>query len=74
MSASPWRERANMGKVGGIGLIIIGALMALLGILLLAGWFDWLLDVMGFILLAIGVIAAIVGVVQMASGKGSTDF
>ena len=63
-----------MGKLGGIGLIVVGALMALLGILLLAGWFDWLLDVMGFILLAIGGIAAIVGVVQMASGKGSTSF
>ena len=64
-----------MGKAGGVGLIVIGALMGLLGILLLAGWFDWLLDVMGFILLAIGVIAAVVGVVQMASGRGSSmDF
>ena len=73
---SPRMEGANMGKAGGVGLIVIGALMGLLGILLLAsGWFDWLLDVMGFILLAIGVIAAVVGVVQMASGRGSSmDF
>ena len=65
-------EGAIMGKMGGFGLIVIGALMGLLGILLLVGLFDWLLDVMGFILLAIGVIAFVVGVVQMVSGRDSS--
>ena len=62
-----------MGKTGGAGLIALGALMGLLGILLIIGIFDWLLDVAGFIILAIGVIVFVVGTIRMMSGSGSYD-
>ena len=51
-------------------LLIVGIVVLLLGGALIAGWFDWLLDVLGFILVIVGVIAIVVGVVNLMGGGG----
>ena len=60
-----------MNKTGGAGLLIAGVVLAFLGIILVAGLLDWLLDVIGFILLAGGLVLGVIGLVQMLSGRGS---
>ena len=56
-------------------LLIVGIVVLLLGGALIAGWFDWLLDVLGFILVIVGVIAIVVGVVNlMGGGRGSRGY
>ena len=50
-------------------LLIVGIIVLLLGGALIAGWFDWLLDVLGFILVIIGIIGIVVGVINLMSGR-----
>ena len=50
-------------------LLIVGIIVLLLGGALVAGWFDWLLDVLGFILVIIGIIGIVVGVINLMSGR-----
>ena len=54
-------------------VLIIGIVVALLGAAFIAGWFDWLLDVLGFILVVIGIIAIVVGVMGMFGNKGRSS-
>ena len=56
-----------MGK-SGIGMLALGALLVLLGILMLIGLFDWLFDVSGIILLIVGGGMGIYGISRMAKG------
>ena len=51
--------------------LIFGIVLLLLGAAFIAGWFDWLLDVVGFILVIGGVIGIVMGVISMFSGKSS---
>ena len=51
-------------------VLIIGIVVALLGAAFIAGWFDWLLDVLGFILVVIGIIAIVMGVMGMFGNRG----
>ena len=51
-------------------LLIIGIVVALLGAAFIAGWFDWLLDVLGFILVVIGIVVIVMGVMGMLGGRG----
>ena len=51
-------------------VLIIGIVVALLGAAFIAGWFDWLLDVLGFILVIIGIIAIVMGVMGMFGNRG----
>ncbi len=57
-------------------LLIAGIIVLLLGGALVAGWFDWLLDIMGFIAVIVGIICIVVGVVNIMRGqdKGSRRF
>ena len=57
-------------------LLIVGIIVLLLGGALIAGWFDWLLDVLGFILVIVGIIGIVVGVFNLMSGRnrGSDRF
>ncbi len=57
-------------------LLIVGIVVLLLGGALIAGWFDWLLDVLGFILVIIGLVAIIVGIINVLGGRnsGSRDY
>ena len=50
-------------------VLIIGIVVALLGAAFIAGWFDWLLDVIGFILVVIGIIAIVIGVMGLFGGR-----
>ena len=50
-------------------LLIVGIIVLLLGGALVAGWFDWLLDVLGFILVIIGIIGIVVGVINLMSRR-----
>ncbi len=50
-------------------LLIVGIIVLLLGGALIAGWFDWLLDVLGFILVVVGIIGIVVGVINLMGGR-----
>ncbi len=63
-----------MGKIGGLGLLVIGIFLLFLGLLIYAGIFDWLLDVAGILLIVGGIIAGIIGLVKMLRGGGSDQF
>ena len=54
-------------------VLIIGIVVALLGAAFIAGWFDWILDVLGFILVVIGIIAIVVGVMGMLGNRGRSS-
>ena len=54
-------------------VLIIGIVVALLGAAFIAGWFDWILDVLGFILVVIGIIAIVVGVMGMFGNRGRSS-
>ena len=54
-----------------------GASLLMLGLIVIAGgWFvqsgivEWLLDVIGFIMIVTGILAAVVGLIQMLTGGG----
>ena len=55
-------------------MLILGIVVLLLGAAFVAGWFDWLLRVGGFILVVIGVIAIVMGVVGMLGNRDRGRF
>ena len=65
-----------MNKLGGGGLLVAGIILVLLGALIQSDLLAWLLDVIGFVIVAAGVILGIVGLVKMFSGSksGASDF
>ncbi len=50
-------------------LLLVGAILLLLGLAMVAGWFDWLLRVGGIVLIFIGIIGIIIGAVNLFRGK-----
>lgn len=60
-----------MGKLGGGGLILVGIVLVIVGALLQSNLVEWLLDVIGIIIVAAGVVIGIVGLIKAFSGKGS---
>ena len=62
-----------MDKVGGGGLLLVGIMIAILGVLV--KWDIWasLLEFAGWVIIIIGVAVIIVGVVKIFSGGGSSD-
>ena len=65
-----------MNKVGGGSLLIAGIFVVIVGVLIQSAIIEWLLDVVGFILIAGGVIVGIYGLIKMFSGgkSGASDF
>jgi flagellar motor component MotA len=59
-----------MGKIGGAGLLVIGIVVIIIGWLIRSNLLEWLLDIIGFVIIAGGIIAAVVGLFQMFSNKG----
>jgi len=59
-----------MGKIGGAGLLVIGIVVIIIGWLIRSNLLEWLLDIIGFVIIAGGIIAAVVGLFQMLSNKG----
>ena len=62
-----------MDKVGGGGLVVFGILLVILGLLIRSAILEWLLDIVGIVILIGGAIVVVVGVVKIFSGGGSSD-
>ena len=58
-----------MGMLGKSGWVGIGIIFLVVGILLRSGLIQWLLDLMGLILIVVGVIAGMAGLIGMIYGK-----
>jgi len=69
-------EVFQMNKVGGGGLVLAGILIIVLGLLLQSSILEWLLDIIGFVIIAGGVIVGVVGLIKMFSGGegGQSEF
>lgn len=61
-----------MGK-SGIGAVAVGVAMIILAILMLGGWFDWIFNVIGVLLLIVGGVTVIHGIYNMVKGGGGGD-
>lgn len=62
-----------MGKVGGGGLVLAGILIVFLGFLIKSDLLEWLLELIGIVLIVCGAIVGIIGLIQLFSGGGSSD-
>jgi len=62
-----------MGKVGGGGLVLAGILIVVLGFLIQSDLLEWLLDLIGIVLIVGGAIVGIIGLIKLFSGGGSSD-
>ena len=62
-----------MGKVGGGGLVLAGILIVVLGFLIQSPFLEWLLDLIGIVLIVGGAIVGIIGLIKLFSGGGSSD-
>ena len=60
-----------MRKAGGGGLILVAILLVILGVVIRSDIITWLLDVIGFVFIAGGVITGIVGLVALFTGGKS---
>ena len=58
-----------MGKIGGAGLLVVGIGVAILGWLIQSDLVEWLLNVVGIIIIIGGIIVAVAGLVKMFSGN-----
>lgn len=65
-----------MSKLSGGGLLLAGVVLIIVGFFVQSGILEWLLDVIGFVVVALGVMLGIVGLVQMFSGgrKQASDY
>ena len=59
-----------MGLFGKGGSLVLGVILIIVGFLLKSRIVEALLDLMGWILIIVGVIAVIVALVTMVTGKG----
>ena len=44
-----------MGKIGGAGLLVIGIVVIIIGWLIRSNLLEWLLDIIGFVIIAGGI-------------------
>ncbi|PZC47318.1 MAG: hypothetical protein C1O27_001265 [Chloroflexi bacterium] len=59
-----------MTNAKGASLLFLGVLIIVVGWLVQSGIVEWILDVIGYILIVSGILAAVVGLFQMISGGG----
>ena len=59
-----------MGLFGAGGWLVLGVILIIVGFLLKSRIVELILDLMGWILIIVGVIAVIVALVTMITGKG----
>lgn len=57
-----------MGKLGAGGLLVGGIFLVLVGALIQSAIFEWLIDVIGTVLVVAGIVLAVVGIVRMVTG------
>ena len=58
-----------MGKTGAGGLILIAVAMIITGLFLRWDLVDWLIDAVGFLFIAGGVITGVVGALKLLMGR-----
>ena len=67
-----------MDKLGGFGLIVVGLALVLLGWLVQSGIVEFLLDIVGIVIIIGGAIVGIIGIVKLfaggSSGGGSSGY
>ena len=65
-----------MNKLGGGGILVAGVALALLGCLLTSGIIETILDLVGGVIIVVGIIVAVFGVIRMLSGdkSGASDY
>ena len=62
-----------MKRIGGGGLLIVGIFLVLLGALIQSDILEWLLNIVGFVIVVAGIIVGIFGLVRMFTGsKGAS--
>jgi TM2 domain-containing membrane protein YozV len=57
-----------MAKFGAAGLIMVAAVLFATGLVLRMDLIDWLIDAIGFMFLAAGVITGVVGLLKLVMG------
>ena len=60
-----------MDKAGGFVMIVAGVLLIVLGLFVQSGIVEFLLDIIGFVIIIGGAIIGIIGIVKLFSGGGS---
>jgi type IV secretory pathway VirB2 component (pilin) len=60
-----------LAKLNGGAMLLAGLVMVVLGALLQSGLMKFLLDIIGFVVIAAGVIFGISGLVKIVSSKGN---
>ena len=62
-----------MGKVGGSSLVVLGIFLVIAGWIIGSNIVEGLLDVLKWIMVTIGIVAGIIGIIQMMSGSKSSS-
>ena len=62
-----------MGKLGGGGMIVAGLVLVILGFLVKSGLVEWLLDIIGIVIIIGGAVVGIVGLIRLFGGGGSSS-
>ncbi len=65
-----------MRKLGGGGILIAGVFLIFMGWLIQSDLLEWLLNILGFVVIVAGIILGIYGLVQMFTGdkSGASDY
>ena len=62
-----------MGKIGAGSLILVAVLMLATGLVLRWDLVDWLIDAVGFVFIAGGLITGVVGLVKLLTGRRASE-
>lgn len=63
-----------MDKLGGFGLIVVGLALVLLGWLVQSGIVEFLLDIIGVVIIIGGAVVGIIGIVKLFTGGGGGSY
>ena len=58
-----------MGKTGAGGLIVVAVILLATGLFLRWDLVDWLIDAVGFLFIAAGLITGVVGLIKLITGR-----
>ena len=61
-----------MNKLGGSSLIVTAIFLVVVGAILRSGLIDWLIDIIGLLLIALGIILGIIGLISVVKGSRAT--
>ena len=66
-----------MRKLGGGGVLVAGLFLVFLGALIRSDFLTWLLDLLGLMVIVVGIVLAVYGLIRMFSGgqqSSSSEF